>query len=123
MHGSFYKYLVAVLIGLLMAILAIRIKGKIILFWLITILRYNFRPKYYLFNKNTPVLRDNLAPHMQAEEDTAKPSAKRDTVKLPRLELHDATKVLETIQQQNSNLRFEMTKKGGLNVRLTEVED
>jgi hypothetical protein len=122
MHGSFYKYLVAVLIGLLMAILAIRIKGKIILFWLITILRYNFRPKYYLFNKNTPVLRDNLPPRLQTEEDTVKPSVKRDTVKLPRLALHDATRVLETIQQQNSNLRFEMTKKGGLRVRFTEVD-
>lgn len=122
MHGSFYKYVAAVLIGLLMAILAIRIRGKIILFWLITILRYNFRPKYYLFNKNTAVLRDNLLPSMQAEEDMTKPATKRDTVKLPRLALHDATKVLETIQQQNSNLRFEMTKKGGLRVRFTEVD-
>ena len=123
MHSSAYKYAIMIVIGLLMGILAIRIKGKIILFWLITILRYNLRPKYYLFNKNTDTLRDNPQPNMQTEEEKAKSVTKRDTAKLPRLALHDATRVLETIQRQNSNLRFEMTKKGGLNVRLTEIED
>ena len=93
------------------------------MFWLITILRYNLRPKYYLFNKNTDTLRDDPQPNMQTEEEKAKSVTKRDTAKLPRLALHDATRVLETIQRQNSNLRFEMTKKGGLHVRLTEIED
>ena len=122
MHSSAYKYAIMIVIGLLMGILAIRIKGKIILSWLITILRYNLRPKYYLFNKNTDALRDNPQPNMQTEEEKAKSVTKRDTVKLPRLALHDATRVLETIQRQNSNLRFEMTKKGGLRVRFTEVD-
>ena len=122
MHSSPYKYAIMIVIGLLMGILAIRIKGKIILLWLITILRYNLRPKYYLFNKSTAALRDNLPASMQTEEEKAKSVTKRDTVKLPRLALHDATRVLETIQRQNSNLRFEMTKKGGLRVRFTEVE-
>ena len=122
MHSSPYKYAIMIVIGLLMGILAIRIKGKIILFWLITILRYNLRPKYYLFNKNTDTLRDNPQPSMQTEEEKAKSVTKRDTAKLPRLALHDATRVLETIQRQNSNLRFEMTKKGGLRVRFTEVD-
>jgi len=122
MHSSAYKYAIMIIIGLLMGILAIRIKGKIILLWLITILRYNLRPKYYLFNKSTAALRDNLPANIQTEEDKVKPATKRDTAKLPRLTFHDATKVLETIQRQNSNLRFEMTKKGGLRVRFTEVE-
>lgn len=123
MHSSAYKYAIMIVIGLLMGILAIRIKGKIILFWLITILRYNLRPKYYLFNKNTDTLRDNPQPNMQTEEEKAKSVTKRDTAKLPRLALHDATRVLETIQRQNSNLRFEMTKKGGLRVRFSQVKD
>lgn len=122
MHSSPYKYAIMITIALLMGILAIRIKGKIILLWLITILRYNMRPKYYLFNKNTEVFRDNLPPRLQMQEDKAEPVTKRDSAKLPRLALHDATRVLETIQRQNSNLRFEMTKKGGLRVRFTEVE-
>ena len=122
MHSSAYKYAIMIVIGLLMGILAIRIKGKIILFWLITILRYNLRPNYYLFNKNTDTLRDDPQPNMQTEEEKAKSVTKRDTAKLPRLALHDATRVLETIQRQNSNLRFEMTKKGGLRVRFTEVD-
>jgi len=122
MHSSPYKYVIMIVIGLLMGILAIRIKGKIILLWLITILRYNLRAKYYLSNKNTVELRDNPPSNMQAEEDKTKSATKRDTAKLPSLALHDATRVLETIQRQNSNLRFEMTKKGGLRVRFTEVD-
>ncbi len=122
MHSSAYKYTIMVVIAVLMGILAIRIKGKIILLWLITILRYNLRPKYYLFNKNTAVFRDNMPSRMQTEEDKTKSATKRDTAKLPKLALTDATRVLETIQRQNSNLRFEMTKKGGLRVRFTEVD-
>jgi len=122
MHSSPYKYIIMAIIALLMGILAIRIKGKIILLWLITILRYNLRPRHYLSSKNTAELRDDLPSYTQGGEDKVKPVTKRNTAKLPRLALHDATKVLETIQQQNSNLRFEMTKKGGLRVRFTEVE-
>ena len=122
MHGSVYKYVIAITVMVLVGILAIRIKGKIILLWLITILRYNLRPKHYIFNKNTAVLRDDPSPHAQAKEDKVKLVAKQDATTLPRLALHDATRVLETIQRQNSNLRFEMTKKGGLRVRFTEVE-
>lgn len=122
MHSSAYKYVIMTVIAVLMGTLAIRIKGKIILLWLVTILRYNLRPKYYLFSKKTADLRDDLPSHGEAEEDRTKPVAKPDTAKLPRLALHDAVRVLETIQRQNSNLRFEMTKKGGLRVRFTEVD-
>lgn len=122
MHSSAYKYATMMVIALLMGILAIRIKGKIILLWLVTILRYNLRPKYYLFSKKTAELRDHLSPDVETEEFTMKPATKGDTAKLPRLALHDTARVLETIQRQNSNLRFEMTKKGGLRVRFTEVD-
>ena len=34
------------------AILAIRVRGKVLVNWLILIVQYNLRPKYYIFNKN-----------------------------------------------------------------------
>ena len=123
MHGSPYKYLVAVLIGVMCGILAIRIKGKIILLWLVTILRYNLRPKYYLFKKSTATYREDYQTHKpEVSEETSKQQT-RQTTAVPKLAFQDAMQVLQTINKPESKLRFEMTKKGGLNVRLTEVED
>ena len=122
MHGSPYKYLVAILIGVICGILAIRIKGKIILLWLITILRYNLRPKYYLFQKSTAMFREEYKTQKTEESEEAKNAAK-EKVSLPKLAFPDAAYVLEAINKPERNLRFEMTKKGGLHVRLTEIED
>jgi hypothetical protein len=124
MHGSLYKYLVAICIGLICGILAIRIKGKIVLLWLVTILRYNLRPKYYLFKKSTAMYREDYrTPRSEAPEEAGSKEPIKRTTDTPRLAFQDAAYVLETINNPASKLRFELTKKGGLNVRLTEVED
>jgi hypothetical protein len=123
LHGSLYKYIVMVVIATISSILAIRIKGKIILLWLITIIRYNIRPKYYVFQKSTVVHREEYKTQKTEESEEAKTSHDKKVSQLPKLAFHDAVQVLETINKPGSNLRFEMTKKGGLNVRLTEVED
>ena len=122
MHGSLYKYLVIVGISLLTGILAIRIKGKIVLLWLVTIIRYNLRPQYYVFQKSAAYRAD----YKTTKAETVEAMETRETEKVsvvPRLAFHDAAHLLETIQRPESNLRFERTKKGGLHVRLTEVQD
>jgi len=123
LHGSLYKYIVMAIIATISGILAIRIKGRIILLWLITIVRYNIRPKYYVFQKSTAAHREEYKAHKTEESKEAKTSHEKKVSQLPKLAFHDAVQVLETINKPGSNLRFEMTKKGGLNVRLTEVED
>lgn len=123
MGGSIYKYIIMGVIALLSCILAIRIKGKILALWLITILRYNLRPKYYLFNKNVTTLRaDYTATADEANEKPKKVAAKPGAT-LPRLGLPETAKVLAAIENPAVRLRFETTKKGGLYVRLTEIED
>src|SRR5215204_1042792 len=57
-----YKVVLIVCVASLSALLAIRIKGKILLFWAITLLRYNTRPRYYLFNKNSAHTREIILP-------------------------------------------------------------
>jgi hypothetical protein len=122
MKGSLLKYGISALIALVFAILAIRIKGKIILLWLITIVSYNVRPKYYLFNKNTTLYRQMYTTEPRPEPK-AQPTAKKKTTTIKRLALQDSARVLETIQNQNTNLRFEMTKKGALRVRFSQIKD
>src|SRR6266702_3116458 len=62
-----YKIVIIVCIAVLFAMLAIRIKGKIVLTWLLILTRYNTRPRYYLFNKNDTHLRDIPKPEAPQE--------------------------------------------------------
>lgn len=122
MHGSLYKYIMMVIISIISGILAIRIRGKIVLFWLITIARYNLRPSYYVFQKSVAYREEYKSKTPEQSKET-KATKDNITSHIPKLSFHDAAYVMETINNPNSNLRFEMTKKGGLHVRLTEVED
>ena len=122
MGSAIYKYVLIGILTLVCLILSIRIKGKIIALWIVTILRYNLRPKYYLFNKNVTALRADYADIKQAETKEEK-SSKESKVHLPRLGTLETARVLATIENPAANLRFETTKKGGLHVRLTEVEE
>lgn len=123
MHGSFYKYVVVVAIGLLFGLLAIRVKGRIILLWLVTILRYNLRPTYYIFNKNVSTHREQYIAKQSKVDKQATQKPKQEPTKLPKLAFHDAAYALNVLHEPNRNVRFEMNKKGGLHVRLTEIED
>lgn len=57
MHFSLYKFPLLFIVGLVSLGLAIRIKDKIVLNWLVILLKYNLRPRYYLFNKNDTSMR------------------------------------------------------------------
>lgn len=122
MHGSVYKYIVMAVVAIISGILAIRIRGKIILLWLMTIIRYNTRPKFYVFQKNSDLRDQYQSQTMETVMEVKDQSTIKDSPS-PKLAFHDAAYVLETINNPESNLRFEMTKKGGLHVRLTEIED
>lgn len=57
MSLSLYKLPIILLGFLIFSLLALRFRGKILLDWLIVILRYNLRPRYFIYDKNTPYLR------------------------------------------------------------------
>lgn len=116
------KYTAIAIVTPLFCILAIRIKGKIVAFWIATILRYNLRPKYYLFKKATAEYRE-LYEQKKTEREKAKVATKTKRVTAaPKLAIHELAEVLAAIDNPAANLRFETTKKGGLHVRLTEIE-
>lgn len=122
MGSALYKYVIMAILAFVCCILAIRIKGKIIALWLVTILRYNVRPKYYLFNKNTTALRQDYPLIVEPKTEQKTDEAKKEQTARPRLNTPETAKVLATIENPAAKFRFETTKKGGLNVRLTEIE-
>jgi len=121
MHANAYKVVVMVLFLLTCALLSIRIRGKILLFWLIAILRYNLRPRYYVFNKRSLHGRDLHEPEpsmgMEAETTEVKEKSRR---KLP-LSIAEVAQIERLIDNPASNLSFE-NRKGYLYVRITEVK-
>jgi hypothetical protein len=123
MGSAIYKYVVMGVVAMIFCILAIRIKGKIVAFWLVTILRYNLRPKYYLSNKNVVALRENY-PIRKEQQEPEKTSPKA-TKKIARhqLDIPATAKVLATLENPAARVRFETGKKGNLHVRLTEIEE
>ncbi len=123
MGSASYKYVIMAIIAFFCALLAIRIRGKILAAWLVTILRYNLRAKYYLFNKNTSAMRDEYTPaSVQKPSKTVAKSQKKHSM-LPKLDSMEAAQLLAVIENPAAKLRFETTRKGALHVRLTEVEE
>lgn len=124
MAGASYKYIAMIVAAVIFCVLAMRIKGRIVALWIVTLLRYNTRPKYYIFNKNVTTLRQNYSifKEQQASEDA---SALRPTKRAPihRLDIPATAIVLATIENPAAKVRFETGKKGNLHVRLTEIKD
>lgn len=116
-----YKVWVIVVLALLCGVLAVRIKGKIVLLWALVLLRYHLRPTYYLFNKNSAHNRRTVMPR-QAEAAADVPS----TTSLahsqpPSVPAVDLMKVTAFVRNPAANIHFTTTKKGELRVLLTEV--
>ncbi len=102
-------------------ILAIRIKGKVVLNWLITLIRYNLRPRYYVFNKNEAYLRefvyeslDEASDENGAEEEAIddEPAAKKE------VKLADLIRLESLLSDPNKKVSYKVNKKGGLDVAI-----
>lgn len=122
MAGSVYKYILMAMASIICLILVIRIRGKIIASWLGIILRYNLRPQLYIWNKNTTQLRQD---YREVEPSTELNDTGREAVSTvpDRLPLHVSSKILSALNNPEAGVRYETTKKGGLYVRFTEVEN
>jgi len=120
MHGAAYKYAVMLLSLLICSLLAIRIKGKILLFWLAIILRYNLRPRFYVFNKLSLHGREQYDHAVIVNEDEFSEVLK--VAKKPlSLSTAEVVKLEGLLDNPDANLSFE-NRKGGLYVRITEIK-
>jgi hypothetical protein len=117
-----YKVVLIVLLVAVFALLAIRIKGKILLLWLIVLWRYNARPKYYVYDKNYLHMRNDDKRQTFMNEDVSNVSDRNDEVLVPSMSIADAFKVEQLIMHPEANFRLEFNKKGRLSVHITEIQ-
>ncbi|HSX35950.1 MAG TPA: PrgI family protein [Patescibacteria group bacterium] len=117
-----YKIVCMLVLVAIFGSLAIRVKGKILLLWGIIIVRYNLRPRYYVFNKNDMHLRDAASMKIDEIDDEPVVAKQAKHIQLPQLSTADTVMLEGIIADPKANLRFMTDKKGALNVRFNEVK-
>lgn len=122
MGASLYKIVIVCVVAVLSAALAIRFKGKIVLFWLIVLLHYRLRPRIYVSNRNTATARADypavaIATEFSTQTGSEKPHAHKALIESEKVYL------METLNDPMHHLAIELTKKGGFNVRITEAKE
>lgn len=123
MEASMFKLVFISIMAVVCVILAIRIKGMIVLLWLITLLKYSLRPRRYLFNKNSTSFRDDY-PEPPAETKASVTNTKEYKPGiLPILSIKERSLAYATLNDPSHRVEFDTTKKGGLNVRVYEVQE
>lgn len=117
-----YKVVFITCIAAVCALLAIRIKGKVLLFWAITLLRYNLRPRFYLFNKNSTHSREIILPANLDDEPNEEVAAQ---VAMPARKINLSTaervQIEDLLANPDANVHITTNKKGEMRVHLTEI--
>ncbi len=119
---TIYKTVIVILLALLCSALAIRIKGKLVMEWILIRGKYNLRPRRYVFNKNDSYLRPvgDDQQDLKAELDVAKHEV---AVPAPLRIGFGQRVALETVMiDPRANLHFKTDRKGGLRVHITEIK-
>lgn len=116
-----YKLGIIACVAVASAVLAIRIKEQILLSWIVMILRYNLRPRFFVFDKNSQFNRDLAKPVFELKDDLVvaeqKPITKLSTPTIPEL-----FSVENLISTPEANFTIKRNKKGDLSVYITEVK-
>ncbi len=124
MHISMLKILPVLFILVICLLLTLRIKGKIVGSWLIVILSYNARPKYYVFNKNDAYLRDSVKVYEKPQQEMVRKEVTKELM-LPAEKFGlNELKEMETFMA-NPNYTFSLKpgKNGALYVVISEVKN
>jgi hypothetical protein len=122
LHATLYKLLFLAPFTALCTILAIRIKGKIVLFWIIVRARYNLRAQYYVFSKNTIAHRELYNGTKATELPEDRPQKAALHRQHSTLTAAETIRTFAAMDNPSAKLAFTTDKKGKLYVRITEVK-
>ncbi len=123
LHIALYKIPPVVLVLLICLILSLRIKGKVVANWFLMLFTYNTRPKYYVFNKNEPYLRDIPGFEKEEEKEVVKVAVKKEIkIKAQTFGLRELKEWEAYIKNPNYTFSLKPGKKGALYVAIAEIE-
>lgn len=125
MHLAVYKFPLVLVVLVISLTLSLRIKGKVVLNWLVILLTYNLRPRYYLFNKNDVHLRILDLPVFEKKQRKLfkkAPAKLEEKTPIPAFALQDLSKLQNMINDPKYSFVLKAAKKGGFNVSLGQVQ-
>ncbi len=125
MHLAWYKLLLILTVLFACLTLSLRIKGKVVLNWLIILLNYNLRPKYYILNKNDSYLRTLDVPVFERKplKLLIKRVVKNEAKQAPlTFSLREFVKFDNLIGNPKYTIRYRSVKKGGINVAFEQIQ-
>lgn len=120
MSFSLFKLTLVLLFSTIALTMSLRIKGKVVLHWLLVLAQYNLRPKYYVFNKNETFARAFDFPVLI----TTKKVSSKKKLEMPRVERPSIQELLQfnnLVTNRNYNLVYRTGRKGELNVAFEKV--
>lgn len=117
----FYKLTLASIFAIASITLAIRVKGRIIASWLVVLMRYNLRPKYYVYNKNSVTHREIIQPEIETAAVDEKETVNAVLKNYQNLDIKDILTLRHILDTTDYNLTYRSGKKGGLNVAFEKV--
>ena len=122
---SLYKLPLVIFVLILCLVLSVRIKGRVVINWLVTILRYNLRPKYYVFNKNDSFARTLDLPDFQSRQKTLskKTTFKEETRAATSIvSIGNLVKLEGLFTNPKYSFSFKSGRKGGLDVAFKQEQ-
>lgn len=124
MKFTLYKIPLILFVLITFGILSLRIKGKVVLNWLLILAQYNTRPRYYMFNKNNLFLRD-VEPLQNLIEKPALAKAKEEakvaeTQIMHPLSFTDLVDIEDFLER--NKFSFQFNRKGGINVAVAKIK-
>lgn len=114
-----YKVVISCLVAFIAMPLAIKIKGKLLLDWLIVVIRYMARPRYYVYDKNTSYLRAMPREPRKTKAEQKKVAKTHDLFEAKTLPAKERLR-LQSLIDQGMSVSVEVSKKGELHVIVTE---
>lgn len=117
------KLTVALVFAFVCLTLAVRIKGTLLLNWLIIIGRYNLRPRRYVLDKNDSYLRYIEPAHVNEQSVVVKDEAAPQVRPLKQqLAASEVIRLQTAIDDPRSQFQL-FTSKGGLHVRIQQIKE
>ena len=130
MGEAWYKYGIIAAVLTVGSILSIRVRGVVLAHWVSIVVRYNQRPMYYVADKNTTAYRqrdkdidididiDDQA-HMPVHAHASFGTANRHQP--VHLDVSARAKARAVIDDPAAHIRIATDTKGGVHVRITQV--
>jgi hypothetical protein len=115
MNFTLYKVPLIFVVSISFMILALRIKGKIVIEWLVILATYNTRPRYYLFDKNNTYLRD-IAPIPSKQKVVHKASVRQEKSIPKLLSPKELLQLEQLLARPDVRFSVKAERKGGFNV-------